>query len=123
MQIIANNMSKGKVFDPVIPGVKVMAIFGFCDIRNFTDCCEVLEEETMIFTNSIASVVHSRVHSSGGVVNKNIGDAFLTVWKIKSVAPHTTSSPEQKKLNIGVRRGKNNKNENFSKNCCVTIYV
>ena len=41
------------------------AVFGFCDIRNFTDCCEVLEEETMIFTNEIAFVVHGRVHSSG----------------------------------------------------------
>jgi hypothetical protein len=91
MAIIANNMTGTKVFDPVIPGIKVIAIFGFCDIRNFTDCCEVLEEETMIFTNSIASVVHSRVHSSGGVVNKNIGDAFLTVWKVKRVAPHETS--------------------------------
>ena len=78
-------MSRGTVFDPVISGTKVMAVFGFCDIRNFTDCCEVLEEETMVFTNAIASIVHNRVHSSGGVVNKNIGDAFLAVWKIKAV--------------------------------------
>ena len=97
MNIIAKNMSGNNVFDPVIPGIKVFAIFGFCDIRNFTDCCEVLEEETMIFTNCIASVVHSRVHSSGGVVNKNIGDAFLAVWKIKKVKPHD--------LNSNLRRG------------------
>ena len=64
-------------------GRKVHAVFGFSDIRNFTDCCEVLEEETMIFTNIIAAVVHGCVHSSGGVVNKNIGDAFLAVWKVK----------------------------------------
>jgi hypothetical protein len=37
--IIARNLLHGK-FDPVQPGRKVMAIFGFCDIRNFTDCCE-----------------------------------------------------------------------------------
>lgn len=91
MNIIAKNMSGSKVFDPVIPGTKVFAIFGFCDIRNFTDCCEVLEEETMIFTNCIAAVVHSRVHSSGGVVNKNIGDAFLAVWKVKQILPHDES--------------------------------
>ena len=90
MNIIAKNMS-GSVFDPVIKGTKVFAIFGFCDIRNFTDCCEILEEETMIFTNCIASVVHSRVHSSGGVVNKNIGDAFLAVWKVKQILPHDIS--------------------------------
>ena len=85
MNIIARNMTGGSGFDPVIPGTKVMAVFGFCDIRNFTDCCEVLEEETMVFTNSIARIVHNCVHSSGGVVNKNIGDAFLMVWKLKTV--------------------------------------
>ena len=75
-------------FDPVVPGRKVNAIFGFCDIRNFTDCCEVLGEDTMIFTNSIANIVHNLVHDSGGVVNKNIGDAFLTVWKVCFVWPN-----------------------------------
>lgn len=83
MGIIASNMGSGGNFNPVVEGVKVFAIFGFCDIRNFTDCCEVLEEETMIFTNQIAIIVHQHVHKSGGSVNKNIGDAFLTVWKLK----------------------------------------
>merc|ERR1712166_556226 len=82
MGIIASNMGDGGKFNPVVEGVKVFAIFGFCDIRNFTDCCEVLEEETMIFTNQIAIIVHQHVHTSGGSVNKNIGDAFLTVWKL-----------------------------------------
>jgi len=82
MGIIASNMGDGGSFNPVVEGVKVFAIFGFCDIRNFTDCCEVLEEETMIFTNQIAIIVHQHVHTSGGSVNKNIGDAFLTVWKL-----------------------------------------
>ena len=62
--------------------IKIQAIFGFCDIRNFTDCCEVLREAVMIFTNQIARIVHSSVHASGGDVNKNIGDAFLAVWKL-----------------------------------------
>ena len=82
MGIIASNMGDGGKFNPVVEGVKVFAIFGFCDIRNFTDCCEVLEEETMIFTNQIAIIVHQLVHKSSGSVNKNIGDAFLTVWKL-----------------------------------------
>ena len=79
--IIARNLMRGK-FDPVQPGKKITAIFGFCDIRNFTDCCEVLREAVMIFTNQIARIVHSSVHASGGDVNKNIGDAFLAVWKL-----------------------------------------
>ena len=40
----------------------------------------------MIFTNQIAHVVHSSVHKSGGSVNKNIGDAFLAVWKVYSTS-------------------------------------
>ena len=68
MDIIAKNMMSSKgTFNPVVRGSKVWAVFGFCDIRNFTDCCEVLEEETMIFTNEIAFVVHGRVHSSGNI--------------------------------------------------------
>ena len=36
-EIIAENMSKGGDIDPMLPGKKMMAIFGFCDIRNFND--------------------------------------------------------------------------------------
>ena len=35
-EIIAENMKQGDV-NPMLPGKKMMAIFGFCDIRNFTD--------------------------------------------------------------------------------------
>lgn len=65
-----------------MPGKKISAIFGFCDIRNFTNVTEVLEEEVMIFVNEIANIVHSSVHQHHGSPNKNIGDAFLLVWKL-----------------------------------------
>lgn len=42
-EIIASNMSRGGDVDPMLPGKKMMAIFGFCDIRNFTDATEVLQ--------------------------------------------------------------------------------
>jgi class 3 adenylate cyclase len=61
----------------------VYAIFGFCDIRNFTDVTEVLKEEVLIFVNTVAQIVHSEVSGSQGAANKNIGDAFLLVWKLK----------------------------------------
>ena len=35
----------------------------------------------MLFVNEIAEIVHSTVDSFGGSANKNIGDAFLLVWK------------------------------------------
>lgn len=39
--IIIKNMGKGSV-SVEIPGEKIIGIYGFCDIRNFTDATEVL---------------------------------------------------------------------------------
>ena len=36
----------------------------------------------MLFVNNIAEIVHSMVDRYCGAANKNIGDAFLLVWKI-----------------------------------------
>jgi len=80
-EIIAQNMSKSGEVDPMIPGKKMVAIFGFCDIRNFTDATEILQEDVMVFVNEIAEIVHSLVDHFSGAANKNIGDAFLLVWK------------------------------------------
>ena len=55
------------------------AIFGFCDIRQFTDATEVLQEDVMEFVNTIAKIVHMETSLHGGFPNKNIGDAFLLV--------------------------------------------
>ena len=35
----------------------------------------------MLFVNEIAEIVHSIVDAYSGAANKNIGDAFLLVWK------------------------------------------
>lgn len=79
--IIAQNIANGGDVNPMIKGQKKMAIFGFCDIRNFTDATEVLQEEVMMFVNSIGDIVHRIVDKYNGSANKNIGDAFLLVWK------------------------------------------
>ena len=79
-EVIAQNMQNGGGdVNPMIPGKKTIAIFGFCDIRNFTDATEVLQEEVMVFVNQIAEIVHSIVDYYSGNANKNIGDAFLLV--------------------------------------------
>lgn len=80
-EIIAANMKKGGEVDPMLAGKKMMAIFGFCDIRNFTDATEVLQTGVMMFVNEIAEITHATVDSFLGQSNKNIGDAFLLVWK------------------------------------------
>jgi class 3 adenylate cyclase len=41
-----------------------------------------LQEEILIFVNKIGSLVHESVYRYGGSANKNIGEAFLLVWKI-----------------------------------------
>lgn len=68
--------------NPMIEGKKKCAIFGFCDIRHFTEVTEVLQEEILVFVNKIGSLVHESVYRYGGSANKNIGEAFLLVWKI-----------------------------------------
>ncbi|EGR33596.1 hypothetical protein IMG5_048380 [Ichthyophthirius multifiliis] len=81
-EIIGSNMAKLGDIDPMIPGKKKYAIYGICDIRNFTDATEVLQEDVMLFVNNIGEIVHSMVDRYMGAANKNIGDAFLLVWKI-----------------------------------------
>lgn len=82
-QIIAKNIAQGGDVDPMLPGHKEFAIFGFCDIRNFTDSTEVLQEDVMVFVNKIAYIVHKTVDKYVGIANKNIGDAFLLLWKFE----------------------------------------
>lgn len=83
-RIIGNNIASSEIgsdFNPLIAGSKELAIFGFCDIRGFADATEVLEEDVMKFVNQIAEVVHSEVDLHQGSSNKNLGEAFLMVWK------------------------------------------
>jgi class 3 adenylate cyclase len=83
VDIIRNNLEKGQSKNMLIldsQGITVSCIFLFCDIRQFTDATECLQEEVFVFTNRIAAVVHSICHSYGGSANKNIGDAFLLSW-------------------------------------------
>jgi hypothetical protein len=37
----------------------------------------------MVFVNEIAQICHEVVNNTGGNPNKNIGDAFLLVWKFR----------------------------------------
>lgn len=68
--------------NPLLPGVRVYAIFGFCDILKFEDINQRLEGDVLTFVNTLAEIVHSRVHSWGGQCNKNLGNAFVIVWRI-----------------------------------------
>ena len=84
-RIISQVLKEGINIDinPLIPGKKVMGIYCFCDIRNFTDTTEILKEKVMIFVNQVAEIVHQITSDFCGSANKNIGDAFLLVWKLE----------------------------------------
>ncbi len=84
--IIARNLNdseggKGKL-NLMGSGTMINSIFGFCDVRQFTDTTECLQEEVMLFVNRIAHILHNIVVQCSGAANKNIGDAFLLTWKI-----------------------------------------
>jgi class 3 adenylate cyclase len=73
-------------------GRLVSAVFVFCDVRNFTDATECLQEEVMLFVNKIAAILHELTVRCGGAPNKNVGDAFLLIWK---VAAHGENEEEE----------------------------
>ena len=79
--MIIENMAKGNDFNPMVPGEKIISIFGFCDVRKFTNATEILKEGIMLFVNEIGEICHGIVNHYSGAANKNIGDAFLFVWK------------------------------------------
>jgi class 3 adenylate cyclase len=81
-EIIAHNMAQGSEIDPMVPGKMITSVYGFCDIRQFTDTTECLQEEVMVYVNKLGDIVHGCTHNYYGMANKNIGDAFLLSWKV-----------------------------------------
>lgn len=84
----------------MVPGKKVIAIYGYSDIRNFTDATEVLQEQVMVYVNEIAEIVHEIVTNHCGSANNNYGDAFLLVWKFEDKFCKADKNGELKLLNI-----------------------
>ena len=86
-EIIAKNMNTadGKL-NAMVPGQRMTAVFGFCDIRNFTDTTECLQQEVMVYVNRVGEIVHGATHDHYGAANKNIGDAFLLVWRVEDTS-------------------------------------
>lgn len=96
-EIITKNLTSSSELNTRIKGKTKSAIFGFCDIRQFEDITLALEERIMLFVNEIAEVVHSSVDLFGGSTNKNIGEAFLNIWKFYNETPIKTYGIERTK--------------------------
>jgi class 3 adenylate cyclase len=88
--LIAENLRKGDTVDPMVPGRRLLGAFGFCIIDEYEEVLECLGEEILPFTNRAASIVHDAVIANGGQPNRNLGEAFLCVWK----APTDGLDPE-----------------------------
>jgi len=114
--IIKHNLKPGtQEVNPMVKGRKKIAIFGFCDIRQFLIVNECLQERTMSFVNQIANIVHTSVDFFMGAANKNIGDAFLCVWKFRNKTKKLGSIDEEIKNDedINIKNKKNYKENNF----------
>eukprot|EP01083_Nonionella_stella_P147278 464383_1 len=83
-----------------IGGTMMNGIFGFCIVRDFNTTLQVLQGETMIYVNSIAHIVHSIVHKYSGAANKNIGNAFLCVWKLPQLEKYDENGIDLNKQNL-----------------------
>jgi class 3 adenylate cyclase len=83
--IISANLSASSGsagINPLLPGIRIYAIFGFCDIHHFEEINLKLSNDVLIFINTLADVVHGNIHKWDGQVNKNLGNAFVVVWRI-----------------------------------------
>ena len=69
--------------NPTLNAEKVIGIFGFVDIRKFSDTTDVLSEDIIVYVNTIAEAIHSVVDDYLGAANKNVGDSFLIVWRFE----------------------------------------
>ena len=79
--IIGQNMTLGGELNAVMPGERRYIIIGFCVFDDFIKTTEVLQTDIMTYVNEMAEIVHSIIDRYGGSVNKNLGEAFLLIWK------------------------------------------
>ena len=93
--IISSNLASEEgglttYFNPTVPGKAVYAVFAFVSIDKFQRHLHALKGDIMILINDIAAVLHEEVYRWGyedsGQCNKNLGNAFLMVYRIGSVS-------------------------------------
>merc|ERR1719231_1049160 len=68
-EIIAKNLQTtkpGQKLNLLGGAQEIWSIFGFCDIRNFTDTTECLQTEVMTFVNKVAHVLHGIIADCDG---------------------------------------------------------
>jgi hypothetical protein len=80
--VLKKNMGSGDgELNIMKPGFTIEAIFGYINIRSFSDINALLEEDVVLFVNTVAQVVHTCVCRWRGLPCESFGDAFLVMWK------------------------------------------
>lgn len=65
----------------MVQGKRIFAIFGFCDIKNFSYIDEALQEDVMIFINQVCEIIHNTIGHFHGIVIKNKEGSFIFAWR------------------------------------------
>ena len=57
-------------------------VFSFCQIRQFSDTTELLQEEIIVFVNTIVEIVYKTAIHWEGTPSNNNGDKYLITWRL-----------------------------------------
>lgn len=100
---LARNTNGEKVlFNPRVPGKLVYALFGFAGINDYLYLMRSLDKDVMELINDIAVVLHNEAYRWGlgdsGQCNKNLGSAFLMVYRIGDFEEVRKKNDEAKKV-------------------------
>lgn len=79
INLIMEKLKKGSE----MVGKKVICLYGFADIKMFTEVSEKLKEDVITFINEIANILSPIIDYHTGGTNKNLGEAFLFVWRFR----------------------------------------
>ena len=60
-------------------------IFSICQIRQFSETTECLQDEIIVFVNKIVKIVHECAKRWEGVPTNNNGDRYVLTWKLPTV--------------------------------------
>jgi len=95
-RIVRENMLSGEgEVNIMVPGVKIQTIFLICRINRFSDITDALQEETTVFVNKLAKIVHDCAEYWGGSANKNTGEVFLITWKLPTIEEQDSEVKKQ----------------------------
>jgi hypothetical protein len=81
-KIITNRLNNAKELNPVGPGKRVHGIFVFVQLQHMPAVMAALREETLLFVNFIADVVHAMAVKHRGIVVNNTSDGFVLMWTL-----------------------------------------